>query len=288
MEEKKKKRRPPMKIEPGMMFGRLKVMYKCDYQYHSPGGSVANLWHCQCQCKDKTELDVLTNSLTSGNTRSCGCLTKEFVKNELPKIGKDYQFKSKSKFIDENGLNKYDLSGEYGIGWTTNGDEFWFDLEDYDKIKDYLWLTKSNGKTKHKYIAHKNYGDEGYTYLHRLVMGLDIWKKDKREVDHIFHNTFDNRKKNLRVCKHYQNTASQATRSDNTSGRKGVHWRKERNKWSASITYNKKTYSLGCYEKFEDAVAAREAAEQELFGRFSFDDATYDTTLEEKNKENFS
>lgn len=32
-------------------------------------------------------------------------------------------------------MNTYDLSGEYGIGYTTKGEEFWFDLEDYDKIK---------------------------------------------------------------------------------------------------------------------------------------------------------
>ena len=34
--------------------------------------------------------------------------------------------------------NRYDLSGEYGIGWTTNTNHvFYFDLEDYEKIKDY-------------------------------------------------------------------------------------------------------------------------------------------------------
>ena len=30
--------------------------------------------------------------------------------------------------------NIYDLSGEYGVGWTSNtNEEFYFDLEDYDK-----------------------------------------------------------------------------------------------------------------------------------------------------------
>ena len=35
--------------------------------------------------------------------------------------------------------NVYDLSGEYGIGYTLKGEPFWFDLEDYDLIKDYCW-----------------------------------------------------------------------------------------------------------------------------------------------------
>ena len=33
------------------------------------------VWHCKCDCGN--ELDVITSSLTSGNTKSCGCLKKE-------------------------------------------------------------------------------------------------------------------------------------------------------------------------------------------------------------------
>ena len=265
-----------MKIKPGMIFGRLKVMYKCDYRYRSPAGSTACLWHCQWQCQNKTELDVLTSSLTSGNTRSCGCLQIETTK----KIAKGNKYGCKNKGVRRVSVNKYDLSGEYGKGWTLNTNlEFWFDIEDYDKIKEYYWYSKTNGKTKHVYVAAQDSRGQ-YVYLHRLVMGLGPWKEDKREIDHIFHNTLDNRKEKLRVCEHFQNLIAQSTRSDNTSGRRGVRWRKERNKWTASITCNKKTYCLGSYDKFEDAVAAREKAEKELFGEFNFDDFTYDSTLE--------
>ena len=41
--------------------------------------------------------------------------------------------------------NKYDLSGEYGIVYTSNGEEYWFDKEDYDKIKDYYWRKDPHG-----------------------------------------------------------------------------------------------------------------------------------------------
>ena len=47
--------------------------------------------------------------------------------------------------------NKYDLSGEYGIGYDSNGQKFYFDLEDYDKIKNYCWYedcNKSNCSTR--------------------------------------------------------------------------------------------------------------------------------------------
>ena len=275
---KKKKIHIP---QPGEQFGRLTVLYKCEEKYVAPSGSTANKYHVICSCDNHTEFDVLGTSLVTGNTRSCGCLSKESAKNILAEAGRPFRFKSKSKFITEDGHNKYDLSGQYGKGWTTNGDEFWFDLEDYEKIKEFLWKTKKNGKTKHVYVAAQDSRGQ-YVYLHRLVMGLGPWKEDKREVDHIFHNTLDNRKEKLRICEHFQNLIAQSTRSDNTSGRRGVRWRKERNKWTASITCNKKTYRLGCYDKFEEAVAAREKAEKELFGEFNFDDSTYDSTLESK------
>ncbi|WP_368488451.1 hypothetical protein [Clostridium sp. BJN0013] len=35
--------------------------------------------------------------------------------------------------------NTYDLTGEYGIGYDAKGNIFYFDLEDYDRIKDFYW-----------------------------------------------------------------------------------------------------------------------------------------------------
>lgn len=46
---------------------------------------------------------------------------------------------------------------------------------------------------------------------------------------------------------------------NNTSGYKGVF--QKRGKWAAQIQYKKKTYYLGSYERFEDAVDARKQAE---------------------------
>lgn len=55
------------------------------------------------------------------------------------------------------------------------------------------------------------------------------------------------------------------TRSNNSSGHKGVSWDKRQEKWYAYITFQKKMRSLGMYDRMEDAIAAREAAEDELF-----------------------
>jgi hypothetical protein len=50
--------------------------------------------------------------------------------------------------------------------------------------------------------------------------------------------------------------------SHNTSGRTGVTWDKNHNKWMAKIKVDQKTVNLGRFSDFNDAVKAREAAEE--------------------------
>lgn len=53
---------------------------------------------------------------------------------------------------------------------------------------------------------------------------------------------------------------------NNTSGFTGVQSRG--NQWIAVITFKRKVFYLGKYEKLEDAVQARKRAEEMLFGEF--------------------
>jgi hypothetical protein len=145
------------------------------------------------------------------------------------------------------------LSGEYGIGWTDKGKEFYFDLEDYDKIKDYYW-SECKG-----YICTSDCGMR----MHRLILEVDDKSKD---VDHRDHNKTNNRKSNLRIC----------TRSQNSMNRQnvvGVFWDKSRNKWLAQIKKNYKTIHLGRFDKFEDALKSRKEAEEKYFGEYSYDNS---------------
>lgn len=97
------------------IFGRLKVIKRLNN--NDKGEQV---WLCRCSC-DGNEKPYIRNRLITKNTKSCGCLSKEIAKLNM----------SLKKY------NTYDLSGEYGIGYTEKGEEFYFDLEDYDKIKNY-------------------------------------------------------------------------------------------------------------------------------------------------------
>lgn len=97
--------------------------------------------------------------------------------------------------------------------------------------------------------------------LHRFLVGA----KKGDYVDHINHNTLDNRRHNLRICKNSTNLRNGRIRTNNTSGVSGVHWDKVRDKWSAVIKVNYKTIHLGRHNSFEDAVQARKLAEAKYF-----------------------
>lgn len=52
---------------------------------------------------------------------------------------------------------------------------------------------------------------------------------------------------------------------NNTSGFKGVSFRKDMNKWQAKITFKGVIYSLGCFHTLEEAAQARKEAEEKYF-----------------------
>ena len=216
------------------------------------------MWECVCECGNKVVLS--TGVLSSGNTKSCGCLVREH-NAKLKDMGIPYRFqKGCTLKEDQAPTNIYDLSGEYGIGYTPKGEVFYFDKDDYDLISPYLWYASNSG-----YIITGT--NKFKTSMHRMVMGCSDPEID---VHHINHVTYDNRKSNLEMCEHYKNIIASKTYSNNTSGRKGVYFDKSRNKWCAHLTVNKKTYNLGRFDTFEEAVAAREMAEQKYHYGFIY------------------
>lgn len=172
---------------------------------------------------------------------------------------------------DRRQENKYDLKSEdYGIGYASNTDKydknyFYFDLEDYNKIKNYCWFFDSNG-----YLT--AYLNNTTIKLHRLIMNLD--NDNNNEVDHIHGEKTrnDNRKSNLRIATKQQNLMNKKIYKNNTSGYTGVRLNKN-NRWDASITINKNTIYLGSFNTKEDAAKARKEAEEKYFGEWSYDNS---------------
>lgn len=184
--------------------------------------------------------------LKAGLVKSCGCQRYSGFKLGIP-FSKKY--------------NNYDLSGDYGIGYDNNNKEFWFDLEDYDLIKNYCWHVKSNLYVE---TTITNSNDKSCLSLHRLVMG-----NPDTHVDHINHKPNDNRKENLRLATVPQNQANAKIRKDNTSGVKGVYFNKRNGCWVATIQVNKKQYSKNFNNK-EDAIKYREHLEETYQKQYSY------------------
>ncbi len=65
----------------GQTFGRLTVVEKL--KDRDKFGNV--LWRCLCSCDKHTEIIVPTYVLTSGHTKSCGCLSTEKAKERFTK-----------------------------------------------------------------------------------------------------------------------------------------------------------------------------------------------------------
>lgn len=226
----------------GQKFGRLVVIERAEDYILSSGRRLIQ-WMCICDCGNK--FIVCGNSLKNGSTKSCGCFNRESI------IQRNKRY------------NTYDLSGEYGIGYTTKGEKFYFDLEDYDKIKEYCWRIDKDG-----FVVTTIAGTNGKSIsLHRILFPDSIY------VDHKEHNRFDNRKEKLRKVSPSQNGMNKSVRSNNTSGVPGVHFDKRINKWIARIQVDGKRITLGRFDTFEKAVKARKEAEEKYFGEYSYDNS---------------
>lgn len=57
-------------------------------------------------------------------------------------------------------------------------------------------------------------------------------------------------------------------KSDNLSGVRGVYLDPKTGKYRARLKFRGKIYNLGCYTLLEDAVKARQRAEEDIFGKF--------------------
>jgi len=150
----------------------------------------------------------------------------------------------------------------------TQGQVALIDDEDFELVSSYKWHAHWNPKTKSFYATtniRKPDGKWTLLRMHRLIIGAPKGV----EVDHINHETLDNRKSELRICTTSQNQHNAGKRADNTSGYKGVCWHKRCQKWYAQIMLNGKLKSLGYFDTPEAAHAAYCKAATELHGSFA-------------------
>ena len=161
--------------------------------------------------------------------------------------------------------NKYDLSGEYGIGWTNNtSNEFYFDLDDYNKIKDYCWyehINKDGYKALQTNIKIDDSNKRTTIKMHWLIVG--------KSYDHIDRNPLNNKKDNLRPATNQENARNHNKQKNNKSGIIGVYWHNDHKAWVATIVINKRKIHLGESIDKQKAIKIRLEAEAKYFGEFA-------------------
>lgn len=131
------------------------------------------------------------------------------------------------------------------------------DDEDYERIKkDFENLKWTVTKNRNKFYVQKRVNGKNI-YLHRYIMNCPKGKY----VDHINHNTLDNRKQNLRITNNADNLRNGEIRVNNKTGIKGVYFDNKRNKYVANIKVNYKGIFLGRFDTLEEATQIRKEAE---------------------------
>lgn len=148
------------------------------------------------------------------------------------------------------------------------------DFADFERIRPYKWHAKLYDGVP--YAARSEYLPDSYAefghnksnktvLMHRqigMLMGFS-------DVDHKNRDTLNNRRANLRPCTRSQNCANQKLRSTNSSGFKGVNWKKDQKAWCARISVGYKRIHLGYFLTSEEAAKAYDAAAVKHFGEFA-------------------
>lgn len=124
---------------------------------------------------------------------------------------------------------------------------------------------KKFGNTEYAYINKKIKGKTKTYLLHRLLVEAFIGRKLLKSefIDHINHNSLDNRIENLRICSLKENS-----RNRNSNKYKGVKITLS-GKYSARITVDRKEIYLGSFNTKEEAAKAYNEAAKLYFKQFA-------------------
>ena len=139
------------------------------------------------------------------------------------------------------------------------------DDEDYLWLNEYKWCCNGQGYAmRGKWNKMKKVND--HFIMHREILHAP----DGIEVDHINGNRLDNRKENLRLSTKVENGRNRGLNSNNSSGYKGVSYKKSRHNWQARINVKGKRIWLGQGNSPEEAARIYDIGALKYFGEFAW------------------
>lgn len=140
--------------------------------------------------------------------------------------------------------------------------------EDFEELSKYQWNAMWLPRRKRFYATRnssRSCGKKKTILMHRQIMGFP----DGMQVDHIHGNTLDNRRSELRLATNAENSRNSKRPRNNTSGFKGVTWKKSIQRWIAQISIDGVNTHLGYFETPEAGHAAYCEAAKKYFGEFA-------------------
>lgn len=139
------------------------------------------------------------------------------------------------------------------------------DNEDYDTVANLSWYLEH----RRTHIIHKYYVRiKGKLHQKHIRLENFLIEHDPKlyYVVHKTENIFDFRKDNLEAVPIGRFNASRNLLRTNTSGFKGVTWRKDTGRWMAQITCNGVHYNLGSFLELKDAALAYNKKALDVYG----------------------
>jgi hypothetical protein len=132
----------------------------------------------------------------------------------------------------------------------SNGHSAIVDDADFVWLSKWRWYAIWNRYTRSFYAYRPiklSNGQQRSLLMHRAILGLEYG--DKRQGDHINHDTLDQRRSNLRIVTNQENQF-------NLKSAKGYSYCKRDKRYLARIKVNGKARHLGSYKNPEDARRA--------------------------------
>lgn len=212
----------------GERFGRLVVVEE-DEPYISPAGYKKVKWMCRCACGSMTS--VAGGSLSTGKTKSCGCLNKEASRARATKHG----LAQHPLYRVWNGIKDRCLNPKTKCYKHYGGRGIFICQEWRDDFKVfYDWSIKNGYKE-----------------------GLEIDRADTNK---------GYSPDNCRFVTHSQNMMNTRSRGGN-SKYKGMY--KYRRKWAAKLGINGKKIHIGYFNSETEAAKAYNKAAIKYFGEYA-------------------
>lgn len=155
--------------------------------------------------------------------------------------------------------NDYEIRGDVTVIYLKrrSGEsiETIIDTDDLEKLLkiDCAWYAKVTRNPGVYYVFSGKWACGGKReYLHRVITNAPIGLV----VDHLNHDTLNNRKVNLKVVTNQENVARQIKREKTPYSNGDVYWHKRDKRWIARIYEEKKRKWIGSFRVKQDAEAA--------------------------------